>query len=421
MQRDDVLQFNDQGSMSLNFDGRASSTDPTGTNRPQHIRLLVRRLLMGRVATFSTVGILDYNIHTWSTFFFAQDEWKITPRLTLTPGLRYEFYQPAKEDNNRADAFVLGHQSDLYPNAPVDLAFAGDKGMPDGFAKNDWTNFAPRLGIAYDVTGNGKTVLRAGAGYYYSYNPLQIRLWSVEAPPWRPNANGGNTTSLVDIWGTSRSLVYPQPPTPFTTDVTQLHLPAEAEQHHRLRQQFQTPYSIQWNVTFEKEINKVVTASAGYVANRGLTCCRSCPGTCPCRRPMLRLNNIEQRRPLANYSNVGIIYSRARSWYDSLQLTANIRGAGTHSRVSLTSTESSTIWPRKTPRGTATSRPRIRRIGMASARTTATAICFARSTCTIFRSSRIRPVVADCAAGWQVSGSTSITSGDFLNVTLGTD
>ncbi len=52
----------------------------------------------------------------------------MTPRLTLTPGLRYEFYQPAKEDNNRADAFVRGHQSDQYPNAPLNLAFAGDQG-----------------------------------------------------------------------------------------------------------------------------------------------------------------------------------------------------------------------------------------------------------------------------------------------------
>ena len=47
--------------------------------------------------------------------------------------------------------------------------------------------------------GESKLVIRAGAGYYYSYNPLQIRLWSVEAPPWRPNANGGDTTSLVNI------------------------------------------------------------------------------------------------------------------------------------------------------------------------------------------------------------------------------
>ena len=88
------------------------------------------------VATFTTVGILDYNLHTWSTFFFAQDEWKLTPRLTITPGLRYEFYRPAVEDRNRADAFILGHKSDLYPNAPVSLAFAGDKGVPEGFAKN---------------------------------------------------------------------------------------------------------------------------------------------------------------------------------------------------------------------------------------------------------------------------------------------
>ena len=80
MQRDDVLQFNDQSSMTMNFDGRASSTDPTGKQTGLNVfGYSFADFLMGRAATFSTSGILSYNIHTWSTFFFAQDEWKLTP------------------------------------------------------------------------------------------------------------------------------------------------------------------------------------------------------------------------------------------------------------------------------------------------------------------------------------------------------
>ncbi len=326
LQRDDVFQHNDQDSTTLTFDGRASSTDPSGKQIQNVFGYSFADFVMGRAATFTTVGILDYNIHTWSTFFFLQDEWKITSRLTLTPGLRYEFYNPPKEDHNRADAFLLGHKSDLYPNAPVGLAFAGDKGVPAGFANSDYNNFAPRLGIAYDLRGNGKSVIRAGAGYYYSYNPLQVSLWSVEAPPWRPNANGGDTTSLVNIFGTSRSIVFKQPPTPFTTDVSRYSYPGRLNNIIGY-DSFRTPYSIQWNAAFEKEIARFMTASIGYVGNRGFNNLQILPGNLPLPSATATLNNIDARRPLSNYSNVGIIYPRARTWFDSLQATADVRSA----------------------------------------------------------------------------------------------
>jgi outer membrane receptor protein involved in Fe transport len=423
MQRDDVMQFNDQSSMSMNFDGRASSTDPTGKQTGLNVfGYSMADFMMGRAATFATSGILSYNIHTWSTFFFAQDEWKLTPRLTLTPGLRYEFYQPAAEDKNRADAFILGHQSDLYPNAPVDLAFAGDKGIPNGFTKNDWTNFAPRLGLAYDLTGNGKTVIRAGAGYYYSYNPLQVRLWSVEAPPWRPNANGGNTTSLVDLWGTSQTIVYPQPPTPFTTDVSHYNYPPKLNNIIGFDNKFQTPYSIQWNVTFEKALNKVVTASIGYVANRGYNMLQILPGNLPVWQANATLNNIEQRRPLANYSNVGLIYSRARSWYDALQLTANIHAArGLTARFTYVYGAFYDV-AAEDPTGNSniqTANPANWDGERAPDGNRQMFRAFYLYDLPFFQNSS--GLLRTVAAGWQLSGSTSITSGDYLNVTLGQD
>lgn len=422
-QRDGVFQHNDQDSTTLNFDGRASSTDPSGRTTGLNVfGYSFADFLMGRVATFSTVGILDYNIHTLSTFFFAQDEWRITPRLTLTPGLRYEFYQPATEDNNRADAFVPGHRSSLYPNAPENLAFAGDRGIPTGFAQKDWNNIAPRLGVAYDLSGNGKSVIRAGAGYFYSYNPLQVRLWSVEAPPWRPNANGGDTTGLVDVWGTSRAVVFNGPPTPFTTDVTNYRYPPRLNNIIGFDPGFATPYSIQWNVTYEKELTRYITASAGYVANRGYKMLQILPGNLPVPSPTATLNNIEARRPYGQYSNVGIVNTRARSWYDSLQLTGDIRNMkGLTARFTYVLGDFSDIVA-EDPTGNSnlqTANPLDLDAERAPAGNRHQFRAFYVYDLPLLRGAA--PVLRLLAGGWQTSGSTSITSGDRLNVTLGQD
>ena len=76
-QRDDVFQHNDQDSATLNFDGRSLPRTRHGGQTGLNVfGYTFADFMMGRVGTFSTVGILDYNIHTWSTFFFAQDEWR---------------------------------------------------------------------------------------------------------------------------------------------------------------------------------------------------------------------------------------------------------------------------------------------------------------------------------------------------------
>jgi outer membrane receptor protein involved in Fe transport len=421
MQRDGVFQHNDQDSTTLNFDGRASSTDPSGRQTGLNVfGYSFADFIMGRVATFSTVGILKYNIHTWSTFFFAQDEWKLTPRLTLTPGLRYEFYQPATEDNNRAVAFIPGHKSSLYPNAPANLAFAGDNGIPLGFAKSDYNNFGPRLGLAYDLSGSGKSVIRAGAGYYYSYNPLQIRLWSVEAPPWRPNANGGDA-NLSNLWASSRSVVFTRPPTPFTTDVTNFTYPPRLNNIIGFDNGFSTPYSIQWNITYEKELARFMTASVGYVANRGFNMLQIIPGNLPVPAANATLNNIEARRTYSNYSNVGIVHTRARTWYDSLQVTSDIRASRLTARFTYVFGRFDDLVA-EDPTGNSniqTANPlnwdgeRARNGNRQQFRA-----FYVYDLPLLMQSPAL---LRGVAGGWQLSGTTSITSGDFLNVTLGND
>lgn len=281
--------------------------------------------VMGRVATFNTSGILNYNLYNWSDFFFVQDDWKITNRLTISPGLRYELYTPATETNNRASAFIYGHQSSTYSTAPLHLAFLQDPNIPAGFFAQDRNNIAPRLGFAYDVSGKGTTVIRGGAGYYYAYNSTQIKMWNTEAPPWRPNASGGVTRSLQDPWGTSSQPTYIAPPTPFTTDVSNFKYPNPLNNMVGFDQTFRTPYTLQWNAGILREVARGVTVETSYVANRGFKLLQMLPGNLPLWREDASLNNILDRRPVKGYNNVAIIHSRARSWYDSLQVVTDLR------------------------------------------------------------------------------------------------
>ena len=93
-------------------------------------------------------------------------------------------------------------------------------------------------------------------------------MWTTEGPPWRPVANGGDTKSLVDLWGTSRSVVYNAPPTPFTTDVSNYQYPPRLSNMVGFDSNYRTPYSLQWNLSVARQFNQAVSVEAGYIANR---------------------------------------------------------------------------------------------------------------------------------------------------------
>ncbi|HYP12895.1 MAG TPA: hypothetical protein VEQ63_03140, partial [Bryobacteraceae bacterium] len=163
----------------------------------------VASLLLG----YPESGRVNYNDTSYRTRpyhgFYIQDDWKVSPLLTLNLGLRYDVQVPWLERFNRAnrgfDPFVKNPLSDQilaswrvkkaewdaanpnaryrYPDPPAEITggflFPGKDGQPRRLYDTDWTNVAPRVGLAWRLGASSKTVLRTGAGVYYQ-SPTQL-------------------------------------------------------------------------------------------------------------------------------------------------------------------------------------------------------------------------------------------------------
>ncbi|MGA2889496.1 MAG: carboxypeptidase-like regulatory domain-containing protein [Terracidiphilus sp.] len=105
---------------------------------------------------------------------YIQDNWKVNQKLTLNYGLRWESFVPwenqiagGQNPEFLPSNYTGGIASTMFPNLPIGMAVSGDAGVAKYGLKDEWAKWMPRVGFAYDVSGNGKTVVRAGAGLFY--------------------------------------------------------------------------------------------------------------------------------------------------------------------------------------------------------------------------------------------------------------
>ena len=133
-------------------------TAGTGNNLAQ--------FLTGDVQSAGIDRILGNSWHGFNWSVFVQDDWKVRPRLTINLGLRWDFQQKPYERYNGQINF---DPDCTEPGTGLRgcTVFAGVDGQPRTFMEEDYNDFGPRIGFAYDLTGKGETVFRGGYGVYY--------------------------------------------------------------------------------------------------------------------------------------------------------------------------------------------------------------------------------------------------------------
>ena len=143
----------------------------------------------------------------WYFGFYGQDTWKATPRLTVNYGLRWEPFYPQQIINGRIyhidyDAFMKGVHSaqPQYKNAPAGLFYPGDPGFQSLAGQPSQVgNLAPRVGFGWDVTGDGRTAIRAAYGRAFDFVPgNSIIIGMTLAPPWAGRVTINNPANGLD-------------------------------------------------------------------------------------------------------------------------------------------------------------------------------------------------------------------------------
>ena len=165
-------------------------------------------LLMGSVGTFELGTNGDQHKRASSTSAsMAATRGRSTPRVTLSYGVRWEPYFPLVNLDGSAIHFDLdgmrkGIRSNRFTNSPPGVFFSGDPGVPgqSGLYKQ-WPNFSPRLGLAWDVEGNGRTSVRFSGGTFYDYPSTYYMTALTNAPPWNPRFTRFNVRA-EDPWAT---------------------------------------------------------------------------------------------------------------------------------------------------------------------------------------------------------------------------
>jgi len=283
--------------------------------------------LLGKPDIFTQAGgDFTRDLRGWELGSYAQDEYRISSTLTLNYGVRYEITTPFRDIHNRMMEFAPGHQSTVYPNAPNGLLFPGDSGVHDTIApifKSDW---APRIGFAWNPLGNSRTVIRSAYGIFYD------ELLNGVGMPFRATSSALPQTVVRTLTGYSK-INYANPLGTVTNPFTpgQVALPAST---FTIDSHLLPPYAQEWNFTIDQSLGKQ-NLSVGYIGSKGTHLPRLVEANPAIYEPGATFANSPRRRLYSGCTlttgtctlgTAGLVEGNANSTFHSAQVSLTRRG-----------------------------------------------------------------------------------------------
>ncbi|MBS1789475.1 MAG: TonB-dependent receptor [Acidobacteria bacterium] len=267
--------------------------------------------------------------NTWYTALFAQDDFRILPRLTLNLGVRWDIQTPPTDPYNRVVNYVPGVKSTVNAIAPVGAQFYGDPGVERGGIPVSYSHVSPRIGFAWDPFGDGKTSVRAGFGLFYG--SISGNEWNTMTnfQPFSTRLSFTNINQKTNSAGVPLGATLSNPynafvggnPFPYKgTFITGGGLQAVAPD-------FEWPRSYQTNFSIQRQITKDLTVGAAYVG----TFSSKLPFARDVNYPVLTPTatsagaNVLSRRPNTAFGAVNLLASDQTASYNGLQVTSSMR------------------------------------------------------------------------------------------------
>ena len=276
--------------------------------------------------------------------FYTQDDWRVTPNLTLNLGLRYELFTTVKEDSNNQGTFDIATNTLYIPtgnNAQLTPYFSSLFGLSatatPGLVKPDKNNFAPRIGLAYSITP--KLVMRAGFGIFYGgeengpysnpspgFSPPFFTTQEFNSPCGLSSANPALTSSGANCAIPGLTNLPGQ--IPGSGGISSQGFPATSLTDPNTPQLFQldknlvTPYMEQWQWSFQYQLPSNTILEAAYAGSRGQKLYLYLNGNQATPNPDPTVPYADRRPDPLIDSAIPWVRSAGRSNYNSLQVRA---------------------------------------------------------------------------------------------------
>lgn len=297
---------------------------PTGTTKSGYA---VADFYLGLESSFFQDNGRKFYLRENRPALYLQDDWKVNHELTVNAGLRWDPWLPPTDLNNTLVGFQPGAQSKVAPGAPVDLQFLGDTGVSAPIFHTNYKDFAPRIGFAYNVNGNGRTVVRGAYGLFYGFpegllyqrtdaaQPVNLFLNIPNPPVWDNIYNGfagGDPFPRAHLapsdFGSYKFIL------PFSGGV--------------LNPNSKVSYSQGYNLTVEQQLGANLAMSLAYVGNRAIHVMGSRQFNPAVFGPGATVGNENSRRLYPGLGAVELADSYEYENFNSLQLNVTRRVAG---------------------------------------------------------------------------------------------